>query len=232
MRQRKIRVRKYSDGNRPHLKFVVNYREAGKRKRSFFETKDQAESFAAFKNAELKRNGVAHAEFQERLRIMAQNATEQLKPFGRTIADAVQHYVAHLRASERSCTAEQLVKELLKAKEADGVGERHLKGIRSQLGSFAKKFDGQMVATITSAQLDDWLRSLSVSAVTRNHYRQLLLLAFNFAVRRNYAVENPAENTSKSKARRSPVGILTATTPKARKTGLARADDFFVVFPV
>jgi hypothetical protein len=35
MRQRKIKVRKYSDGNRPHLKFVVNYREAGKRKRSF-----------------------------------------------------------------------------------------------------------------------------------------------------------------------------------------------------
>jgi hypothetical protein len=70
---------------------------------------------------------------------MAQNATEQLKPFGRTIADAVQHYVAHLRASERSCTAEQLVKELLKAKEADGVGERHLKDIRSRLGQSAKE---------------------------------------------------------------------------------------------
>ena len=55
MRQRKIRVRRYSDSNRPHLKFVVNYREAAKRKRTFFETKDAADSFAAFKNAELKR---------------------------------------------------------------------------------------------------------------------------------------------------------------------------------
>jgi len=26
--------------------------------------------------------------------------------------------------------------------------------------------------------------------------------------------------------------VTAATTPKARKTGLARADDFFVVFPV
>ena len=140
---------------------------------------------------------------------MAQNAVEQLKPFGRTITDAVEYYVAHLKASENSCTAEQLVRELLKAKEADGVSRRHLNDIRSRLSVFAEKFDGQMVATITSAQLDDWLRSLPVSAVTRNHYRQLLLLAFNFAVRRGYATENPAKKTDKAKGRKSDIGILT-----------------------
>ena len=209
MRQRKIRVRRYTDSNRPHLKFVVNYREAGKRKRSFFETKEQAESFVAFKNAELKRNGIEHAEFPTSLRVMAQNAVEQLKPFGKTITDAVGYYVAHLKASEKSCTAEQLVRELLKAKEADGVGERHLNDIRSRLSVFSEKFDGQMVATITTAQLDDWLRSLPVLAVTRNHYRGLLLLAFNFAVKRGYALDNPAKQTDKAKGRKSDIGILT-----------------------
>jgi integrase len=209
VRGRKIRVRKYSDSNRKHLKFVVNFREAGKRKRSFFETKEHAESFAALKNAELKRNGVEGAEFPTALRVMAQNAIEQLKPFGRTITDAVGYYVAHLKASEKSCTAEQLVRELLKAKEADGVSRRHLNDIRSRLSVFAEKFDGQMVATITSAQLDDWLRSLNVSAVTRNHYRQLLLLAFNFAVKRGYATDNPAKKTDKIKGRKSDIGILT-----------------------
>src|SRR6516164_5568269 len=93
VRRPKIRVREYSDSNRPHLRFVVNYREAGKRKRSFFETKAAADSFAAFKNAELQRNGVEHSEFPTALRVVAQNAVEQLKPFGKTIADAVQHYV-------------------------------------------------------------------------------------------------------------------------------------------
>jgi hypothetical protein len=44
MRQRKIKARKHGDSNRPHLKFVMNYREAGKRKRTFFETKEQAAS--------------------------------------------------------------------------------------------------------------------------------------------------------------------------------------------
>src|SRR6266436_6966204 len=125
MRQRKIRVRKYTDSNRPHLKFVVNYREAGKRKRGFFETKEQAESFAAFKNAELKRSGIEHAEFPTAIRVMAQNAVEQLKPFGKTITDAVQHYLAHLKASEKSCTAAQLVDELVAAKKTDGASQRH-----------------------------------------------------------------------------------------------------------
>src|SRR4029453_16843245 len=110
-------------------------------------------------------------------RVMAQKAIEQLKPFNRTITDAVGYYVAHLKASEKSCTAEQLVRELLRGKEKDGVSERHLRDFRSRLSVFAEKFDGQMVATITSAQLDDWLRSLPILAVTRNHYRSLLVLA-------------------------------------------------------
>ena len=211
METRKIKVRKYSDSNRPHLKFVVNYREAGKRKRTFFETKEQAASVAAFKNAELKHNGIEHSEFPTSIRVMAQNAVEQLKPFGKTIADAVQHYVAYLKANERSCTAVQLVKELLAAKKADGVSERHLRDIRYRLGAFAEKFDGRMVATITSKEIDDWLRSLPVAAVTRNHYRGLAVLAFNFAARNGYAVSNPAEDAAKARVVGEAPGILTPT---------------------
>jgi integrase len=210
MGRRKITVRRYSDSNRPHLKFVVNYREAGKRKRIFFETKEQAESFGSFKNAELRRNGIEHAEFPTALRVIAQNADEQLKPFGKTITDAVQHYIAHLKASEKSCTAVQLVKELVAAKENDGASQRHLDDLR-RLNIFADKFPNQPVATITSAKIDDWLRSLPVSAVTRNHYRRLTLLAFNFAVQRGYAIDNPAEKTAKAKERGGDIGILTVT---------------------
>ena len=209
VRRRKIRVRRYSDSNRPHLKFVVNYREAGKRKRSFFETKEQAESFVAFKNAELKRNGVEGAEFPTALRVMAQNAVEALKPFGKTIADSVQHYVAHLKASEKSCTAVQLVKELIAAKERDGASVRHISDLRSRLNIFAEKFNGEPVATITAAEIDDWLRSLPVSAVTRNHYRRLIVLAFNFAIGRGYATSNPAKETAKAREPKTKPGIFT-----------------------
>jgi integrase len=215
LRQRKIRVRKYADSNRPHLKFVVNYREAGKRKRSFFETKTAADSFAAFKNAELQRNGVEHSEFPTALRVVAQNAVEQLKPFGKTIADAVQHYVGYLKASEKSCTAVQLVKELVTAKEKDGASRRHLDDLNSRLNIFAEKFNGQLVAAIMTAEIDDWLRSLNVSAVTRNHYRRLIILAFNFAVDRGYAISNPAAKTAEAREPKAKPGILSVEQANA-----------------
>ncbi len=68
-----------------------------------------------------------------------------------------------------------------------------------------------MVATITSAEIDDWLRSLKLSPVTRNHYRRLIVVAFNFAVRRGYAIDNPAVAAAKAKEPKADIGILTVT---------------------
>jgi integrase len=211
MSTRKIKVRKYYDPSKPHLKFYVGFRESGKRARKFFETKDAAESFAAFKNKERKENGIEHAEFPTVLRIMAQEAVEQLHPFGKTIRDATQHYVAYLKATARSCSAEQLVKEMLKAKEADGLSKRHVDDLESRLSYFSVKFDGKPVAAISSAEIDDWLRELPVAPSTRNHYRSVTIQAYNFAIGRGYAVENPAAATAKVKETDGDIGILSVT---------------------
>lgn len=212
MKRRKIRVRKYRDTkNRPHLKFVVNYREAGKRKRSFFETKEAAKAFADEQNIKLTNEGREGAEFPTALRVMAQECKDALSNYGKTIKDATNFFIAHLKASEKSCTAAELVSKLVEAKKADGASQRHLDDLRSRLNIFAEKFDGQPVATITSAEIDDWLRSIKVSTVTRNHYRRLLVLAFNFAVQRGYATGNPAEKTAKAKEAKAEIGILTIT---------------------
>jgi integrase len=146
---------------------------------------------------------------------MAQNAMTQLQPFGKNIDDATRHYVAHLKATERSCSAEQLVVELLRAKKADGVGERQLKTLRSRLGYFSREFDGKLVATITTREIDDWLRSLEVGPQTRNHYRSALLAAFNFAIRSGYAVENPVKGAAKAKVISAPPGIFTVEEASA-----------------
>lgn len=215
MRRRKIRVREYSDSNRPHLKFVVNYREAGKRKRSFFETEAQAKSFAALKNAELAKNGIEHAEFPTALRVMAQECKDTLSDYGKTIKDATDFLIAHLKASAKSCTAVELVKELVTAKEKDGASQRHVDDLNSRLNIFAERFNCQPVATITTAEIDDWLRSLNVSGVTRNHYRRLIILAFNFAVDRGYATSNPAVKTAEAREPKSKPGILTVDQASA-----------------
>ena len=209
MRRHKIKVRKYGDGNRPHLKFVVNYREAGKRKRSFFETRERAASFAAFKNAELIRDGKAHAEFPAALRVMAQSGAERLAAFGRTISDAIEFYIAHLKASERSVTVAEFVPQLLAAKQNDGMSRRYIRDMRQKLSRFADAFPEQLVSSLSAKDIDTWLRSLAVGAVTRNNFRRVLVTFFSDAGALGYAVTNPAAKTAKAKESDVPPGILT-----------------------
>jgi integrase len=218
MRRRKITVRRYSDSNRPHFKFVVNYREAGKRKRKFFEAKEPANAFAAFKNAELRKYGVEGAEFSSWLRVMAQECAARLSEYKKagsdspvTLKDATDYLIAHLKASAKSCTAVQLVEALIAAKEADGMSKRYIQDLRSRLPRFAQKFDGQMVATITTKEVDHWLRSLTVAPTTRNNFRRALVTMFSYAIANGYATSNPAKEAAKAKEVDSAPGILTVT---------------------
>jgi integrase len=242
MRQRKIRKRRYSDSNRPHLKFVVNYRESGKRKRSFFETKEAANSFVAFKNAELKRNGVEGAEFPTWLRVMAQRCTDKLEAFGKTIEDATEHFIAHLKAIERSCTVDALVDEVI-AKKAKECGKRqrpaskdYIDDLKIRLGRFAKTFGSRTVAAITPMEIEDWLSGLKdnrtdadLSPLSRGNYARAIGVAFSFAVRRKYAPGNPTSEINKPAAAAGDIGILgvadmtrlLAATPKTLRAYVA-----------
>jgi len=204
-----IKVRAHRNRQRPHLKYIVNYREDGRRKRAYFETKGSATAFADERNIALISEGREHAEFPATLRIMAQECADTLSGYGKTIRDATEFLIAHLKASEKSCSAVQLVSELVATKERDGASQRHLSDLRSRLNIFAEKFDGQPIATISARDIDDWLRALPVSAVTRNHYRRLIVLAFNFAMQRGYATTNPAKETARAKEHGASVGILT-----------------------
>src|SRR5262245_25153584 len=210
-RRGKIKVRDYHNPQRPHLRYYISFREAGRAKRQFFETKEQAKAQADFKNKEVEQNGVEHAEFPTWLRVMAHEATAALQPFGKTIRDAAAHYLAYLKATARSCSAEQLVEEMLAKKKADKMSERHVDNLKSRLSYFSAKFNGKLVAAITTREIDDWLGELPVAPSTRNCYRNIAIQAFNFAIKRGYAVENPAAKTDKVKTPDGDIGILSVT---------------------
>jgi integrase len=192
---RTSKVRSYHDKQRPKLKFVVSFKKNGKRARSFFESKKAAQTFAQLKN-------------NERL-IGETDGAKQLAKFGKTIADAIAFYLPHLHASNRTCTFAELVDELLPAKTKDGASAPYLTDLKCRLGQFSNSFGDRIVSEITSGEIDDWLRDLDVSPVTRNNSRRVLRTAFSFAVSRNYCVDNPAAKTAKAKEIEGTVGILT-----------------------
>jgi integrase len=197
--------------------YCITWPRIGKgRNRQFFKDKAEAETLLEQKKIEQENYGTAGANFNERHRAEYLECAEDLQPFGKTIRDAVNFYVPHLRALKRTCTAAELVDELLKVKEADGASERYLSDLRSRLKQFSDAFDGKSVAEMTAPQIDEWLRCLSnketgkrLSPVTRNNFRRVLITAFNFALGRGYCVSNPAEQSAKAKEIASAVGILT-----------------------
>jgi integrase len=192
---RTSKVRPYHDKQRAHLKFVVNYKRNGKRARSFFESKKIAQTFAQLKN-------------NERL-IGETEGAKHLAAFGKTIADAIEFYLPHLQANNRKCTFRELMDKLLSAKKSDGASEPYLIDLRCRLGQFSDSFGDRVVSEIQCHEIDEWLRGLNVSPVTRNNSRRVLRTAFSFAVARNYCVGNPVVKTAKAKEIEGTVGILT-----------------------
>ena len=214
MKKTKTRLTEVKTKGRPL--YCVTWPKLGKgRNRQHFSNKSEAETFLEQKLIEQENYGIAALAFNERQRAEYLECSEKLAPFNATLRDAVEFYLPHLRATNRSCAAKELVEEILKAKAADGASKRYLSDSRSRLKQFAKRFDGKPVAEITTTEIDHWLRSLSDSAtgellapITRNNFRRVLNVAFNFARNRGYCVDNPAAKSAKAKAVETPAGIL------------------------
>jgi integrase len=197
--------------------FCVTWPKIGTgRNRRFFKDRREAETFLESKRIEQENYGTAGTSFNERQRAEYLECAESLKQFNATIRDAVNFYLPHLKATKRTCTAVELVDDLLKVKEADGARERYLSDLRSRLTQFSDSLDGKPVAEITSPQVDEWLRNLCnretgkpLAATTRNNFRRVLIVAFNFGHERGYCAGNPAKKSAKAKEIESAVGILT-----------------------
>jgi integrase len=214
MRKTATKLTKVKLNGRPF--WCVTWPRIGKgRHRQFFKNKAEAQTVLQQKLVEQANYGTAGLAFGERQRAEYLECLEKLEPFGVSLRDVVDFYLPHLRASNRTCTAAELVDELVKVKEADGASERYLSDLRSRLRQFSEAFDGRPVASISSQMVDEWLRSLSdksgkrLAPVTRNHFRRVLSVAFNFGKGRGYCVDNPVQGSAKAKEIEGVVGILT-----------------------
>ena len=203
-------------------KYFVEGRENGKRSRKFFKTKAEAKEYADLKNIELENHGRAHVEFDSRLRDMAQDCATRLRAFGKTIADATDHFITHLRAVENSCTVAKLVDDVLVARaKACGRSERpasktYIGDLKVRLGRFKKTFGERTVATITTDEIKKWLSGLkdektgeTLSPISRGNYARALGVLFSFAVDGKYAPSNPVTPIRKPAVGDGDIGILT-----------------------
>jgi len=209
-------------------KFVVEgLRVAGKRTRKFFPTRRTAEIWLRKTLARMRKEGESAIHMPEKLRIEAVYCEERLRPFGRTLSEATDHFLAHLAAIQRSCTIQTLIAEFKTAKEQDGASLSYLKDIKHRLGLFEDSFGSRVVAEIQPSEIDDWLRGLNVAGQTRNNFRTVLGTLFEFAALRGYAAGNPTLKIGKAKVVRGAPEIF---TPQQMQKILEKAPYDFIPY--
>jgi integrase len=125
-------------------------------------------------------------------RLDTAKAKALLDPHGATVREAAQFFADYLSRTAKSATITELRDQFIEAKRADGRGSRYLGDLRSRLGRFSEDYAETKVAAITGPEVDDWLRALPLSPVSRNNFRTVLHGLFAFAVARGYRTD-PAQ---------------------------------------
>ena len=211
--KRPFRIKPYKH---PFLKFVVRDKITGKWRRKFFRTQREAKIYCELREIELHNQGREGVMFPADLRVMAYRASRQLEPYGKTIDDAVAHYLKHLQIERGSVPVRQAVDELLQNRRAAGLSAVYLRDLKYRLGKFAERFGECSVASITTKEIVAWLESLGVGAVTRNTFRRDVRTLFSFAREHGYCAENPvASKATLAKERAKDVEVL--SVEEARK---------------
>jgi integrase len=208
MRKTSLSLRKTRIGGKLFWQVVVP-KLGGGRERRTFKDRGAAQTFLDLSKVQQENYGTAALSITETLRVEAVECAEILRPFGKSLRDAVRFYTGHLSAISSSKTVREVIAELLAAREADGVSDRYLDDLRQRLSRFEMVFGDTMIASLSAKQISDWLRALGLAPLTRNTFRLRLAALFSFARRSGYVKESPLADVEKAKERAGEIEILT-----------------------
>ena len=190
-----VRIKKWD--SQPDLKYVVVYRQGGKRQARYFRDQKSAKEFANQKQVELVNEGRKHGEItdEERRAVLAARELEEHLSesgiVGFALKDAIDHYSAHLKALSTSRTVQKAAEELIELREAEGKSRAHVADLKCRLLRFARAHKGRLAASITTADINAWLLGIKCASQTRKNHRCAIHNLFSFCVSRGYAASNP-----------------------------------------
>ena len=194
----------YRTAGKGRVRYTLSYYRDGRRMRKIFNDLEDAKREALFV-AQRIQSGMQHVtDLKPHERDTFKAAEALLEKLGIPLYAAVEDYVRartlawseslSVMAMEygkmfgkivRRATVPEVVAELLKIKEQDGASVAYLGQLRTTLNRFATKFSGHILE-VTGPEVDAWLRSLNIAAVTRNSMLRCIKVLFSFAKAQNY----------------------------------------------
>jgi integrase len=200
------------------------------RPRRTFANVAEARTFADLRRIERRNHSTLTATMPEELRHDALHAAQILRPCGLSLSEAARAVVqadqilrplgvclleaarecaARRELSQKSETVQNAVAAFIKAKETDRARNRYLEDLRSRLGRFSRDFAECKVSDLTAAELDDWLRDLAQSPLSRNTYHLRIHTLLEYCRTRGWLAFNPLKDVPKARvAHDGAIGIL------------------------
>jgi site-specific recombinase XerD len=176
--------------------------------RRTYANKNEAESAADLLRIRKINFGTAALSISERLRSDAIEAQRLLEPHRVSLLEAVRSFVANLEALKKSREIPAAVDDYIAGAKSDGRSPRYIGDLRHRLGRFSRDFADRTLASVTTTDLENWLRSLGVGTVSRNSYRRRLGSLFSYSVDRGWCSNNPASKVTIARERETSIGIL------------------------
>jgi 3'-phosphoadenosine 5'-phosphosulfate sulfotransferase (PAPS reductase)/FAD synthetase len=132
---------------------------------------------------------------------MASEGAEILRPYGKKIRDAVEHYRSFLESRAASKPMSDFLSEYEAELEARVVsGARRSEGLTTIKKTFVKireHFGSKVIADITTEEIAEWLNSMPVSLRTQEKDRSYSVQIFNAAIRKKLLAVNPVVEIEK-----------------------------------
>lgn len=189
----------YVTFSEPENAWKVDARTKQGGSRKFFKTKIEAETFAT--QCRTTRGNEGTSAF----------GNVELAKYGKSVQQAIDFYLEHLRAVEKSVSVSAAMEELISSKKSSGRSEQYCRDLRHRLSRFQKGFPAATVATITAKEIDTWLAGLPLAPGTRNTFRRDIRTLLSFCEKRGYCQTNEATKTELATTVDKPASILKPT---------------------
>ena len=216
----------YSTTLRGKLVWVAAWTDpAGKRHRRYLDTRRAAESVAGDLMAKSARAGDVWLAMTSRQRSEIIDIHEEIVAAGTTLRAV---WEAHQRAVP-TATAKPLgdaVRECVASKKEMSRREPYVASLEYALERFARGREQALVASVTSADIETWLRGNCAKASSRATYQQRIATLFAWCVRAGHCTNNPCDRLGRvSLEQRAPV-ILSPAQVDAALAWVAGHSDF------
>lgn len=169
-------------------------------KREYFKTEALAKGRAEELQRSVLQNGLEHGSLSISARVDAVRGEDSLRPYGKTIADAVAFYLAHLKKQAQggvliSEAAQQWKDSKFLSYKAGDITDDTYKTLKKRINFFEKEFSGKRLSDINASSLEPFFKNPKYARATRAGHKSVLSEFFKWCTHsdRKWMDENPCD---------------------------------------